>query len=262
MLLTIDIGNTNITLGVFGVRNGTVQATPQRIWRLATRKAQTSDEYGPKLLDLFRCASLDPRALKGVAVASVVPALDATFAAVSREYLGREAFFVTNDHSSPIRNLYDNPEEVGADRIANAAAAFTLFRGPAIIIDFGTATTFDCVGGKGEYLGGAIAPGPRISAESLVQRTAKLPRVEITHPSRAIGKSTAASIQSGLYFGYIGLIKEILQRIKGEMRGKPLVIATGGLAGLIVPEIREVKEIVPELTLEGIRILWERNRKG
>ena len=154
---------------------------------------------------------------------------------------------------------YENPEEVGADRIANAVAAYAFYGGPVIVLDFGTATTFDCVSRKGEYLGGVIAPGPGISADSLSKYTSKLPRVEIAKPEKAIGKSTIGGIRSGLYYGYIGLIKEILKRVKSEMNGKPVVIATGGLAGLIAPELKEVKTVVPELTLEGIRIIWGKN---
>ena len=153
--------------------------------------------------------------------------------------------------------VYDNPGEVGADRIADAVAAYAFFGGPVIVLDFGTATTFDCIGSKGEYLGGAIAPGPHLSARALTEHTAKLPQVNIVKPARAMGKSTIEGMQSGLYFGYVGLIKEVLRRLKIEMKGKPKVIATGGLAPVIVPDIREVKHIVPELTIEGIRLLWE-----
>jgi type III pantothenate kinase len=160
---------------------------------------------------------------------------------------------------SKIDILYENPQEVGADRIANAVAAYASFGGPVIVLDFGTATTFDCVSRKGEYIGGVIAPGPGISADSLAKYTSKLPRVEIAKPQKAIGKTTIGGIQSGLYYGYIGLIKEILKRVKSEMNGSPEVIATGGLAGLIAPELKEVKAVIPELTLEGIRIIWEKN---
>lgn len=260
MMLAIDIGNTNITLGMFRSRSGTAERSPIAVWRLSTNRNGTEDEYGPRVLDLLRYAALDPSDVRGVAVASVVPRLDGVFADVSRRYFRQEAYFVTA-RSAGVTVRYGVLSEVGADRIANAAAAHAFFKGPGIVVDFGTATTFDCVSAAGEYLGGVIAPGPRISAESLFQRTAKLPRAEVVKPAAAIGKSTIDSIQSGLYFGYIGLIKEVLKRIAREMHGKPYVIATGGLAGLIVPEIKEVKRVLPELTLEGIRILWEKNGK-
>jgi type III pantothenate kinase len=258
MLLAIDIGNTNITLGLFKGEVAHAPRGPFKVWRLSTNPAKTADEYGSKILDLFHYALIESAAVRGVAVASVVPALDPVFEELSSKYFKRKAFFVTCAATGGITLQYDPPSEVGADRIADAAAAYALYGGPTIIIDFGTATTFDCVTKKGEYLGGVIAPGPKISAESLVRRTAKLPRVEMRKPQQAIAKSTVSSIQAGLYFGYIGLIKEVLRRLRKEMHGNPLVIATGGLAHLIVPEIKEVRYILPDLTLEGIRIIWEK----
>jgi type III pantothenate kinase len=258
MLLAIDIGNTNITIGIFKFENGRPVQRPSKIWRLSTNKAKTSDEYGTKILDLFNYSLLEISAVRGVVIASVVPALNAAFEEMSRTYFRKKPYVINSETPGLIDILYDNPKEVGADRIADAVGAYTLFGGPVIIIDFGTATTFDCVSKKGEYLGGAIAPGPLISAESLAERTAKLPRVDMARPKEAIGKSTIKSIQSGLYFGYVGLIKEILKRIRKELPGNPQIIATGGLASLIVPEIKEVRKIVPELTLEGMRIIWEK----
>jgi len=219
----------------------------------------TEDEYGTKIFDLLQYALIEKSGIKAVAVASVVPALNRTFEEMVSKYFKKTVFFIGGAALPKIDILYENPEEVGADRVANAVAAYAYYGGPVIVLDFGTATTFDCISRKGTYLGGAIAPGPGISAEALANFTSKLPRVEIKQPDKAIGKSTIRAMQSGLYYGYIGLIKEILQRTKKEMAGTPVVIATGGLAGLIVPEIREVKAVVPELTLEGIRIMWEKS---
>ena len=256
MLLAIDIGNTNITLGLFGFRNGKAAAKPLKVWRLFTNKSETADEYGQKILDLFHYGKIDPSKLKAIAAASVVPVLDSVFKELSIKYFGKKIFFVEGN-SSILKMKYDNPDEVGSDRIADAYAAYHFFKSPAIIIDFGTATTFDCIDKDGCYLGGAIAPGPLISAESLYKKTAKLPQVEIAKPKSAVGKTTVKSIQSGLYFGYVGLIKEILKRIRSEMKCEPLIMATGGLADLIVPEIKEVRKILPDLTLEGIRLIWQ-----
>jgi len=258
MLLAIDIGNTNITVGIFKIEGGRTQAGPLKIWRLATDKTKTGDEYGTKILDLFHYALIEYADIKAVAVASVVPALNFSFEEMSRIYFRRKAFFVSVREKLPISILYDNPEEVGADRIANAVAAIAMFGAPAIVIDFGTATTFDCINKKGEYIGGVIVPGPMIAAESLAKRTAKLPMIDIIRPPKVIGRSTIQSMQSGIYFGYVGLIREILRKVKNEMHSSPQVIATGGLAHLITTEIKEVKAIVNELTLEGIRIIWEK----
>ena len=261
MLLTIDIGNTNITLGVFKIRSGKSVACPVKIWRLATNKHKTADEYGIKMRDLFHYEKMDSEAIEVVAVASVVPDLDSVFRHVVSKYFNKKAFFVSCDNPKSVKVHYGNPHEAGADRLANAAAAFELFKKPAVVIDFGTATTFDCINAKGEYIGGVITPGPMIAAEALSKKTSKLPMVDIVKPARVIGRSTIQCIQSGIYYGYIGLIREILKKVLKEMGGKPLVIATGGLAGLISREIKEVKKDVPELTLEGIRIIWERNKK-
>jgi type III pantothenate kinase len=262
MLLVIDIGNTNITLGLFEFDTaGHPRRGPSQTWRLSTNRAKTADEYGIEILALFHVAGRDTGVLRGVAIASVVPPLDHVFAELTEIYFHHRAFFVGPRTRALGGMLYDNPAEVGADRVADAAAAFAFFGGPAIVIDFGTATTFDCINVRGQYLGGIIAPGPLISAESLAERTAKLPRVEVAKPERAIAQSTVTSIQAGLYYGYVGLIKEILTRITAELPGKPKIIATGGLANLIVPEIREVRHVVPELTLEGIRIIWEAAQK-
>lgn len=263
MLLTIDIGNTNITLGVFALQKGKSVPGPVRIWRLETDKSKTADEYGIKLLDMFHYAGthlVRAEDITHVAAASVVPSLETVFTEVVGKYFGKKAFWVSWKNRKAVRVHYGDPKEVGADRLANVAAAFAAYKKPAIVIDFGTATTFDCVNNKGEYIGGVIAPGPNIAAEALAKRTAKLPMISIIRPSKVIGNSTVECIQSGIYYGYVGLIKEILGRVKRAMKGSPVVIATGGLADLIVSDIKEVKSVVPELTLEGIRIIWEKNR--
>jgi len=260
MLLAIDIGNTNITLGIFKMENAKVLKTPVKTWRLSTDKTRTPDEYGTNILDLFHYAMIDSTEVKAVAVANVVPVLRNTFEEMSKKYFKQKAFFVGEAAKLPIDVLYENPKEVGADRIANAVAAVEFFGYPAVVIDFGTATTFDCINNKGQYIGGVIIPGPVISAESLVKRTAKLPMVEIVKPAKTIGNSTVSSIQSGIYHGYVGQIKELLKKIKYELKGNVKVIATGGLASLVMSEIIEANVVVPELTLEGIRIVREKSR--
>jgi len=260
MLLAIDIGNTNITLGLFRISQGTAMPRPVKVWRLITNKYKTAREYVKKISGLFRQDKIKLSKVEAVAVASVVPGLDRIFKDISSKYLGKKPFFVVPGRSK-FKMKYDNPSEVGADRIANAVGAYHFFKKPAIIIDFGTATTFDCVDSGGFYLGGAIAPGPLISAESLVLKTAKLPLVKMAKPRRVIGKSTVKCIQAGLFFGYVGLIKEIFKRIRSEMKSNPVIIATGGLAGIMVPEIKEVNKVLPDLTLEGIRIIWNERDK-
>jgi len=256
MFLAIDIGNTNITLGLYGKNENKII----KIWRIATSKKKTVDEYAVTILDVFHYSGIDEKKVSEIAVASVVPLLDNVFAELTKVYFGKKAFFINSKNSGGLKIPYGNPEDVGADRIADAVAAYKLYGGPAIVIDFGTATTFDCIDSQGRYLGGAIAPGPAISAESLAQRTAKLPLVNIEPPKNIIGKSTVECIQSGLYYGYIGLVKEILARLKNNFKTKVNIIATGGLATLIVKEIPEIKYTVPELTLEGIRIIYQ-NKK-
>jgi len=262
MFLAIDIGNTNITLGLFKFKKNIVEKNPVKIWRIATSKKKTVDEYATVILDIFRYSGIDETKLKVIAVASVVPSLDNVFLELTDLYFHKKAFFVTTKKSGGLKVSYGNPEEVGADRIADAVAVYKMYGGPAIVIDFGTATTFDCIDSKGNYLGGAIAPGPAISAESLTQKTAKLPSVNIKLPENVIGRSTVECIQSGLYYGYIGLVKEILLRLKNKMQPGVKIIATGGLANLISKEIKEIKNIIPELTLEGIRIIWQKENGG
>jgi type III pantothenate kinase len=254
LLLAIDVGNTNITLGAF--RDKSLIHT----WRHRTHSLNTSDELGTQLLDLLHYATLDLDLLTGIIIASVVPPLDPALIEACTKYLHRVPMIVGPGVKLGITNLYKNPQEVGADRLVNAVAVHSLMKGATIVVDFGTATTFDCVSAKGEYLGGVIAPGLELANEALASHTAKLPRVTFQVPSQALGKTTKESLQSGLFFGYIGLVEGVLQRLIKEMRQHPKVVATGGLAPVIGPRIKTINRILPELTLEGLRIIWELNR--
>jgi type III pantothenate kinase len=256
MFLALDIGNTNITVGLFGIQNGKVLPGPLKVWRMSTIKGQTSDEYATTLRDMFFYSGFDAKKVACVGIASVVPSLNLVFEDLVKNYFGKESFFVNSVNSGGIILAVANPKEVGADRIADAVAVHAMYGGGCVIIDFGTATTFDCIDEKGRYMGGAIAPGPAISAQSLSLKTAQLPQVEMKKPSKAIGLTTVECIQSGLYFGSVGLVKELIERIKKEMEVKH-IIATGGLANLMLDEIKEIEIILPNLTLEGIRIIWE-----
>jgi len=260
MFLAIDIGNTNITLGLFEIKGKKVLPGAKKVWRLSTIKGQTADEYAAMLMDMFHYSGYDAKIVKHVAIASVVPSLNRVFQELVKNYFRVPVFFVNHKNCGGLKFAAGDPKEAGADRIADAVAAYALYGGGCIIVDFGTATTFDCVDMKGRYLGGAIAPGPAISAQSLSLKTAQLPQVEMKKPAKAIGASTVDCIQSGLYFGYVGLIKEIIARIKKEMKVKT-IIATGGLAGLMIGEIKEIKINAPDLTLEGIRLIFEKQRK-
>ena len=259
MFLALDIGNTNITIGLFAMEKGKALPKPEKVWRMATSKGKTADEYATLLMDMFYYNGFDAKEVKHVAIASVVPALNGVFEELVSKYFNKKAFFINHINSGGLVIKSSNPKEAGADRIADAVAAYSIYGGGCIVIDFGTATTFDCIDLKGRYLGGAIAPGPEISARSLNLKTAQLPQVEMKKPSKAVGATTVECIQSGLFFGYVGLIKELISRIKKEMKVKH-IIATGGLAGLMIGEIKEIQAIAPDLTLEGIRIIWERSR--
>jgi type III pantothenate kinase len=255
LLLAVDVGNTHTDLGAF--RAGKLAAR----WSVATDRTRTVDEYGVLFRSLFAAESLELAAVDSMVVACVVPPMESVLEQVARRYLRVTPLFVAPGVKTGMPILVDNPLEVGADRIANGVAAFARFRQAAIVVDFGTATTFDAVGEKGEYLGGAIAPGLQTSMQALVEATAKLPRIDLRRPDRAIGKSTVACMQSGAIIGYAGLVREILARMKEEMGGSPRVIATGGLSRLLQPEISAwVDEVDPDLTLQGLRILGEKNR--
>jgi len=253
MLLAIDIGNTNITLGLFD------NATLGPRWRIATGHEKTPDEYGILMLGLFRRAGFSIEDVHAIAMASVVPPLTATFVEACKQCLKCEPLVVDGKSNTGVRVRYDDPGEVGADRIVDAAASFQLYGGPACIVDFGTATTFDAISSDGEYLGGAIAPGIGIAADALFQRTAKLPKVDLHRPPSAIGRNTAHSLQSGLLFGYVGLVEGMVSRFRAELGLTTKVIATGGLAEIIAKETKVISILAPWLTLDGLRIIHDLN---
>ncbi len=254
MLLAIDIGNTTVALGVFRDKELV------KDWKVRTEREKTADEYGIILLELLRTASLKPESVEAVIISSVVPPLTPVFQDLSRNMFGLKALVVGPGLRTGMPILYENPLEVGADRVVAGVAAFEKYGGPLVVVDFGTATTFDAITAKGEYLGGAIAPGIQISAEALYLKTAKLPRIEIAKPKKAIGRTTVASMQSGLYFGYIGLVNNIIAEIKKEIGQNARVISTGGFASLITPEVQAIDSHEPYLVLEGLRIIYDRNR--
>jgi len=254
MLLAVDIGNTTITLGLYDGE------TPGPRWRLETVRSRLPDEYGLALLALLANAGLSRSDVSEAAFSSVVPPLTGTWVEVFRRWLGVEPLVVETGVKTGVRVLYEDPKQVGADRIVNAAAVKEMWGGPACIVDFGTGTTFDALSARGEYLGGAIAPGIQISAEALYLKTARLPRIEIKKPKKAIGRTTVASMQSGLYFGYIGLVSNTIAQIRKELGREAHVIATGGFGGQIAPEVPAIEAYEPGLVLEGLRILYERNK--
>jgi len=254
MLLAIDVGNTNIVLGVYAAKELVID------WRISTNVQKTSDEYGITIHQLFNYAGIDPRAIKAVAISSVVPPINPALERMARKYFHTEPLVVGPGIKTGINIRYDNPREVGADRIVNAVAAYEIYGGPVIIVDFGTATTFCVVNAHGDYLGGVIAPGIIISTEALFQRASKLPRIELVKPKTVIGKNTISSMQSGIIYGFVGQVDEIIKRIKQELGLNPFVVATGGLAELIRSESTQIQEINPLLTLEGLRIIYERNK--
>jgi type III pantothenate kinase len=256
MLLVIDVGNTHTVLGLYR------EDRLIRDWRVTTDKSRTVDEYAMLIHELFRLSDLHFTDIGDVIISCVVPPMLHTLEGLCREYVKRKPYIVGPGIKTGMPINYDNPREVGADRIVNAVAAFEKKKRALIVVDFGTATTFDYISARGEYLGGAIAPGLAISAEALFQRASKLPRVEIARPPLIIAKNTVNSMQAGIFYGYVGLVDGIVTRMRQEAREEPLVIATGGLAGLLAPASQTIDEVDPKLTLEGLLILYQRNRSG
>lgn len=258
MLLAIDVGNTNIVIGVFeGQALG-------RSWRLATARERTGDELGLMFSDLLERAGIRPGSIDGVIMASVVPQLTAPVIDMAVRYLGLTPLNVDADTDIGIPNLYAHPSEVGADRLVNAVAAWEQYGRrramPLIVVDFGTATTFDAISAQGEYLGGVICPGIQISADALFQRAARLPRIDVRKPASVIGRTTVASMQAGLFFGYVEMVQGLVRRLRGELGGAAFCVATGGLAEVISPETDVVDAVDRDLTLVGLRMIWERQK--
>ncbi len=254
MLLTIDIGNTNLTLGLYeGETLG-----PR--WRLATVHERMPDEYGLQFVGLLQHSGYSAADLEGICIASVVPPLTGRVVEACKNYLNKGSLVVDAGVKTGVRIRYEDPRAVGADRIVDCAAVQKLYGGPACVVDFGTATTFDAISSEGEYLGGAIAPGIGIAAEALFLRTAKLPRVDLQRPPSVIGRNTTHAMQSGLLFGYVSLVEGMVTRFRQELGPTMKVIATGGLAEIVARETDVIQIIAPWLTLEGLRLIWEMNK--
>lgn len=255
MLLAVDAGNTHTVFGLF--EGEALRAD----WRVGTRAGMTADELGITLRALFESAGRDIGVVRGMIVASVVPDLNEVLAVAGTRYFDCEPLFVGPGLKTGMPILYENPHEVGADRIVNAIAAKARFGAPVVVLDFGTATTFDVVGGGGEYLGGVIAPGLNVSAEALFERAARLHRVGVRRPPRVVGRQTEQSLQAGLYYGYLGLVEGLVRRIRAELGVEAPVVATGGLARVFESEMPFLECVDPRLTLEGLRLAWDRNRR-
>ena len=258
MLLAIDVGNTNIVIGVFEGR------ALIHSWRLTTIRERTADELGILVRDLCEHHGIKRQQISGIVLASVVPQLTFPLQVMAVKYFERTPLLFEPAVNGGMPILYDNPAEVGADRVVNALAALDQWGvgTPIIVVDFGTATTFDAISAKGEYLGGVICPGPQISADALFQRAARLPRIEVRKPEKVIGTNTVASMQSGLFWGYVDMVEGLVRRMKTELGGKALVIATGGLAVVVAPESTLIDHVDTELTLYGLRLVWERRAQA
>jgi type III pantothenate kinase len=260
MLLALDVGNTNTKLGLYRLDSGEPGLAAN--WRLTTHRAQTVDEYGALFINLFQMKGLDPGQVKHIIISSVVPPVESTLRQMCEIYFHIDPLFIEPGIKTGMPVLVDNPTELGADRLADSIAAFEKYGGPCIVVDFGTATKFEVISERGEYLGGVIAPGLGLSAEALFSRAARLSRVDIKRPAKVIGTNTTGHLQSGLYYGYIGLVDGILDHIVAELGSKPKIIASGIMAHLIAADSRYISEIDDMLTLDGLRILFERNRSA
>jgi type III pantothenate kinase len=258
MLLALDVGNTNTVLGLYRLDGEKPELTAH--WRVTTHRSQTADEYGVLFVNLFEMNGMAPSQVHHIIISSVVPPVESTLRQVCENYFHVQPLFVEPGIKTGMPVLVDNPTELGADRLVNAIAAFERYGGPCVVVDFGTATTFDVISARGEYLGGAIAPGLGISADALFSHAARLGRIDIRRPAKVIGTNTVTHLQSGLYYGYIGLVDGILARMVAELGTQPRVIATGGLARQISEDSRYISEIDDMLTLDGLLILFERNR--
>src|SRR5437763_844977 len=258
MLLAIDVGNTNIVLGVFD------GAALVQSWRLQTLRERTSDELGLLVDGLFAHSRIERVQIRGVVIGSVVPPITGTMRAMVQRYFGVATLIVEPGVNTSMPILYEHPAEVGADRIVNAIAAYERFgRGadrPLIVVDFGTATTLDAITAKGEYLGGVICPGVQISADALFQRAARLPRIDVRKPSHVVGRTTVGAMESGLFYGYVGMVEGLVRRMGDELGGRAICVATGGLAPGIAPETALIEHVDVDLTLQGLRLVWERNQ--
>ncbi|MEA3406881.1 MAG: type III pantothenate kinase [Chloroflexota bacterium] len=255
MLLCVDIGNTNIVMGLYEGNN------LLNHWRVSTDHNKMPDEYGMLFIDLLRHDALVTEDIDGIVLASVVPPVTEIFTEMLENYVGGEILIVGSGIRTGVAIRYDNPQEVGADRVVNAIATYRHYGGPACVIDFGTGTTFDAISTKGEYLGGAIAPGIRIAAEALFQRTAKLPRIDLIPPAKTIGTNTADSMRSGILYGYVGLVEGMVARFRQTLGPDMRVIATGGFASIIGSETKVIEHVDPWLTLKGLRIIYDLNRE-
>ncbi len=256
MLLAIDIGNTNITLGLY--RGEELQSS----WRISTRQTATADELASVLIGLFAAQSVLAADIDAVVAASVVPLLTPAVQEMARRYFGLEAMVIGPGVRSKIRILYDNPREVGADRIANAAAVAHKYGGPAIVVDFGTSVNYDVINGNGDFIGGVLAPGLESSLDALVAQAARLHRVDLVAPAKVIGKSTVASLQSGLMWGVVAQVEGLVARIRSELGEQAKVIATGGQAAVVASLTPVIQYVDPQLTLEGLRLIWQQNQIG